>query len=77
MTLDDGFIYVADSIRDDIQVFDKSTLGFVAKFGSIGTDDGQFQTIQGIAVNDGFIYVVDDGRDDVQILSSSLRGARF
>lgn len=70
-------IYALDSIRKDVQVFNKAnaldgddtTIPFVAKFGGSGVADGQFDTPVSIAVDDTHIYVVDSGRDNVQVFT--------
>jgi hypothetical protein len=62
----DGSVYVLDSGNDRIQKF---TAGgqFAAKWGSYGSDDGQFAYPAGIAVApDGSVYVVDWGNDRIQ-----------
>jgi ABC-type amino acid transport substrate-binding protein len=66
-----GTIYVADSNRDDIQVFD-SQGNFLRKFGSTGTGNGQFIEPYKIATdNEGsYVYVLDSHRpQDIQMFS--------
>lgn len=70
-------VYVLDDERHDVQIFSKpnaldeddATNPFVAKFGEEGTtEDGQFHTPVGIAVDSTDIYVLDNFRTDLQIL---------
>ncbi|MTJ49860.1 DUF4347 domain-containing protein [Dolichospermum sp. UHCC 0259] len=64
-----GRIYVGDSHRSDIQVFDKNG-NFIRKFGSQGTGDGQFLAPSNMFIavdsNDN-IYAVDQEADRVQV----------
>lgn len=66
IAVDNTYIYVADTSRNDVQVFRKSDRGFVAKFGGTGTENGEFTGAWGIAVDNTHIYVTDVARHDVQ-----------
>jgi len=66
----DGNIYVADTGNNRIQVFDQNRI-FAAKWGQLGTDDGQFVAPHDVAVRvdgQGYVnvYVVDTDADRVQ-----------
>jgi DNA-binding beta-propeller fold protein YncE len=61
-----GNIYVVDSGNQRIQKFDPSG-NFILKWGSEGTNDGQFMSPVDAAIDgQGNIYVIDDRRNDVQ-----------
>jgi sugar lactone lactonase YvrE len=67
-----GFVYVADSLNysnifiDRIQKFTADGQ-FVAKWGSYGSENGNFKYPFGIAVNsNGFVYVSESGNNRVQ-----------
>ncbi|MBF0564727.1 MAG: hypothetical protein HQK89_05745 [Nitrospirae bacterium] len=65
-----GNVYVADDgdyrIQNRIQKF-SSTGQFIAKWGSFGSGDGQFDQLEGIAVDSsGNVYVADDGDYRIQ-----------
>lgn len=70
----DGNIYVADRNNERVQKFN-STGGFVLKWGSSGTGDGQFSPNNGavdLAVDsDGNVWVVDRGNHRLQKFSST------
>ena len=66
IAVNDNNIFVVDSGRDDVQIFDLSGT-FISKFGGYGTGDGQFMAMTGIAINYSNIYVVDFQRSDVQV----------
>jgi DNA-binding beta-propeller fold protein YncE len=59
-------VYVADNVNDRVQIFQR--LGqFVSAFGSSGTDPGQFDNPQGIAVDSsGNVYVADTNNDRIE-----------
>ena len=71
IAVDDTQIYVLDSTRDDVQIFNKTDNSFVTNFGSTGTGNSQFQAPISIAVDDTQIYVLDVTRDDVQIFNKT------
>jgi DNA-binding beta-propeller fold protein YncE len=55
----DGTIFIADTGESQIEVYD-SKYKYLRSFGSIGTGDGQFQSIQKIALDsDENLYVLD------------------
>jgi len=61
-------VYIADERRQHIQKFD-SEGNFMAKWGTLGTGDGQFRAPCGLAVNGaGDVYVADFANDRVQKL---------
>ena len=66
-----GNVYVADNANQRIQKFD-SNGNFLLKWGSKGTEDGQFISPYEVAVDSqGNVYVIDDRRDDVQKFDSN------
>ena len=77
----DGSLYIADPGNKRIQKF-TSDGGFVTKWGSYGSNDGQFNEIRGIDVaSDGSVYVADGLNHRIQKFSSngnlSKNGARL
>ena len=68
ITVDSNYIYahLTASTRI-IGIYNKLNKTEIASFGSVGTDDGQFQSVASIAVDNTQIYVVDNTRDDVQV----------
>ncbi len=65
-----GDLYVSDTLNARIQVFDPNGK-FVRKFGSRGTDFGQFDNPKGVALDSfGNAYVVDSGWSNVQIFNT-------
>ncbi|HET7473791.1 MAG TPA: NHL repeat-containing protein [Candidatus Limnocylindrales bacterium] len=66
----DGSFYVLDSGNFRVQHF-AADLKLLGKFGSYGSDPGQFVSPVGIALDDGgYLYVSDDGRNDVQVFTT-------
>jgi len=66
----DGDVYVADTGNNRIQVFTPGG-GFVRKWGTRGTGDGEFDQLDGIAVApDGSIYVAETYNDRIQMFTS-------
>ena len=66
-----GEVYVTDGGNNRIQVF-SSDGGFLRKWGTEDSDDGQLQGPAGIAVGaTGEIYVVDTQNNRVQVFSRS------
>ena len=66
-----GNVYVADTDNNRIQKFSSSGV-FLAKWGSSGSGDGQFNNPWGIAVDSsGNVYVADTGNNRIQKFSSS------
>lgn len=67
----DGNVYVADSNNDRIQKF-SSTGAFIAKWGSAGNGDGQFNDPTGISIDGNWnVYVADSGNNRIQKFTSS------
>ncbi|MBI4200532.1 MAG: 6-bladed beta-propeller, partial [Chloroflexi bacterium] len=65
-----GNVYVADQENDRIQKFTSGGL-FLAKWGSFGSGDGQFNEPRGVAVDAaGNVYVADYGNDRIQKFAS-------
>jgi DNA-binding beta-propeller fold protein YncE len=56
----DGGFFVADVGNYRVEKFDKNRK-FVRKWGSFGTDNGQFTNPKGIATDGKTVYVADDG----------------
>jgi hypothetical protein len=66
----DGSIYVLDSGNLRVQHF-SSDRKFLGKFGSYGSDPGQFVSPVAIALDDGGnLYVSDEGRHDIQVFTT-------
>ncbi len=66
-----GYVYVADMYNHRIQKF-TSNGQFVTKWGSYGSEDGQFDSPSGIAVDSsGNVYVVDGGNGRIQKFTSN------
>ena len=64
-------IYVSDSFRNDIQIFDSRGI-FKNKFGSYGSGDGQFYALDSIEIDyNGNIYVADKYNFRVQKFGSN------
>jgi len=62
----DGSVYVADYYNHRIQNF-TSEGGFVSKWGTYGSGDGEFDEPTGVAVaSDGSVYVADSWNDRIQ-----------
>ncbi|NDB92760.1 MAG: hypothetical protein EB167_08735, partial [Nitrososphaeria archaeon] len=67
-----GFVYVADTGNDRVQIFTSGGGAYSSQFGTQGTGNGQFDGPTGIAVNStGYVYVADTGNDRVVILNKS------
>jgi len=66
-----GLLFVADSCNDRVQVFSSDDGSFVTKFGSFGTDKGQFLQPRGIAIDHEHerILVSDTNNHRVQVWS--------
>ncbi len=55
-----GRLYVTDAVNANVQVFDKGTGKFIARFGGKGQGKDQFEKPEGIAIDkDGNIFVAD------------------
>lgn len=66
-----GVVFIADTDNNRVQVFSK-TGGFLRKWGSIGSGNGQFMRAEDVAVSaDGTVWVADDGNERVQAFSSA------
>ena len=68
MALDgDGNVYVTDTRNPRVQVFN-SEGNFLRKWGSRGSEDGQFDRPYGLAIgSDGNVYVADTGYYRIQV----------
>jgi len=56
----EGHLVVTDASHAWVQVFDKTTGQFIARFGGKGDDDPQLDKPEGIAIDpDGYIFVAD------------------
>ena len=61
-----GRIYVADSEKSRIQMFDENGIG-LGTFGTAGTGDGQFNLVYDISTdNAGNLYTADSGNNRIQ-----------
>ena len=68
---DSDEVYVVDLGNQRVQKFDKDG-NFLAKWGSYGTQDGEFRNPYGVSVdNGGNVYVVDYFNDRVQVFAKS------
>ena len=66
-----GNVYVADTGNSRVQKFDGNG-NFLAKWGSAGSGDGQFNIVYDVSVDvSGNIYVIDYGNNRIQKFSSS------
>jgi PKD repeat protein len=62
----DSNVYVTDTWNDRIQKFDSNGI-FITKWGTRGSDDGQFGLAQGITIDsEGYVYVADNVNQRVQ-----------
>ena len=67
-----GHVYVADIMNPRVQVFTSSG-NFLAKWGTLGSDDGQFNFSRGVAVDAaGHVYVADTFNQRVQVFRVEL-----
>jgi tripartite motif-containing protein 71 len=63
--VDDEFLYVADTPRNKIVVFDKATRQYVAEFGGPGTGSGKLNQPQGLDLVDGILYIAEQKNERV------------
>ena len=84
--LDSCFIYVANSMPDCIHRYDKySSLGCwyyrngcSLQFGNTGTEHGQFQCPQGLAVSEfGLLYICDQDNHCIQVYNAANNQESF
>lgn len=71
-----GWLYVGENTSGEILVYDRE-LNLKRRFGSRGSEEGQFQSIAGLAVDGGEIFVIDHQALAVQVFDSRgnfLRG---
>jgi DNA-binding beta-propeller fold protein YncE len=67
-----GNVYVADTDNHRIQIFSPSGTYMGSWGGEIGTENGQFVSPGGLAIDlAGNVYVADTGNNRIQILSSN------
>lgn len=70
----DGHLLVTDAAHAWVQVFNKSSGGFVSRFGGKGDDDHHFDKPEGIAVDpDGNIFVADYSTGFIQKYDASYK----
>ncbi|OGC05437.1 hypothetical protein A2230_07045 [candidate division WOR-1 bacterium RIFOXYA2_FULL_36_21] len=68
IAVSNGYIYSVDTANNQIKKFDSSGNLLIA-YGSFGSEAGQFNQPQGIAVDsNGYIYIVDTGNQRIQKL---------
>ncbi len=72
---DGQYVYVADTLGNQIEKLRASDLSPVAQFGSIGRGVGQFDSPAGIAVSGTDLYVADTHNNRVVRLSAALDGS--
>lgn len=66
-----GVVYIADTDNNRVEVFSK-TGGFLRKWGTMGSGNGQFLRAEDVAVSsDGTVWVADDGNGRAQAFSSA------
>ncbi len=66
-----GNVYVADTDNHRIQVF-TSTGGYIMKWGSYGSGNGQFSYPSGVSVDgSGNVYVADTSNNRIQVFTST------
>jgi tripartite motif-containing protein 71 len=63
--VDDEFLYVADTPRNKIVVFDKATRQYVAEFGGAGTVSGKLNQPQGLDLVDGILYIAEQKNERI------------
>jgi DNA-binding beta-propeller fold protein YncE len=63
--VDDEFLYVADTPRNKIVVFDKATRQYVAEFGGAGTASGKLNQPQGLDLVDGVLYIAEQKNERI------------
>ncbi len=63
--VDDEFLYVADTPRNMIVVFDKASRSFVAEFGGSGTASGKLNQPQGLDLVDGVLYIAEQKNERI------------
>jgi tripartite motif-containing protein 71 len=65
----EGFILVADSGNNRIQVFRGNDYAYITSFGGMGTDSGKFRGIEGITCNNnGDVVIADKENHRIQIM---------
>jgi DNA-binding beta-propeller fold protein YncE len=68
-----GNVYVADTNNGRIEKFDPNGT-FLAKWGSYGSSDGQFNSPAGVAVDSsGNVYVADQNNNRIVKLSPAMQ----
>ena len=66
-----NLVFVVDKLLTNVQIFDQNGK-FLFKFGSKGTENGQFKRPEDLAIDpQGRIYVCDTGNSRIQVFSQS------
>jgi DNA-binding beta-propeller fold protein YncE len=70
---EDGYLYVADTLNNRIQIFDADG-EFVDMFGKQGVEPGTFARPKGVAIDsDGHVWVADANQNRIQIFDKKGR----
>ncbi len=72
VAVDEYNIYVTDSCNHRIQVFDLSTMDYVAKSGSLGSGDDQFSYPSGICYYRSMLFITDQN-NRIKVITNYLK----